>query len=234
MKTLKIMAVSASLLSGLAASAQQPIAIAKQGHFSVGGETIQRPGEFDPSIFVSWTNPEQAGQTYRCDHAAVDYQIPVNANKYPLVYVHGFGGSGACWQMTPDGRDGFATLLLRKGWSSYVMDLPGRGKAGRTSAASTVAPVADEQFWFDIWRMGIWPNWNEGGQFPTDSASVSQFFRELTPDLSDHKQDVPALTAMAKEVGDHILVTHSAGGFPGWLSAALNPEVKGIVAIEPG
>ncbi len=28
--------------------------------------------------------------------------------------------------MTPDGRDGFSTLMLRRGWSSYVVDLPGR------------------------------------------------------------------------------------------------------------
>ena len=151
-----------------------------------------------------------------------------------LVYVHGYGGSGVCWQMTPDGREGFATLMLRRGWSSYVMDLPGRGRAGRTSATSAIKPVADEMFWFDIWRIGIWPDYNEGVQFPKDSVSLSQFFREMTPDISDHKQDVPVLGALAKRIGDHILVTHSAGGFPGWMSAMLNPEVKAVVSYEPG
>lgn len=139
-----------------------------------------------------------------------------------------------CWQMTPDGRDGFATLMLRRGWSSYVVDLPGRGRAGRTSATTTVKPVADEMFWFDIWRIGIWPNYNEGVQFPKDSVSLSQFFRELTPDISDHRQDLPALGALAKRIGEHILVTHSAGGFPGWMSAMQNEEVKGVVSYEPG
>lgn len=136
--------------------------------------------------------------------------------------------------MTPDGRDGFATLMLRHGWSNYVVDLPGRGRAGRTSATTTVKPVADEMFWFDIWRIGIWPNYNEGVQFPKDSVSLSQFFREMTPDISNHKQDVPALGALAKRIGDHILVTHSAGGFPGWMSAMQNSEVKGVVSYEPG
>ena len=89
-------------------------------------------------------------------------------------------------------------------------------------------------FWFDIWRIGIWPDYNEGVQFPKDSVSLSQFFREMTPDISDHKQDVPALGALAKRIGDHILVTHSAGGFPGWMSAMLNPEVKAVVSYEPG
>lgn len=74
------------------------------------------------------------------------------------------------------GGDGFATLMLRRGYSSYVMDLPGRGRAGRTSATTTVKPLADEMFWFDIWRIGIWPEYNKGVQFPSDSAYLSQVF----------------------------------------------------------
>ena len=56
----------------------------------------------------------------------------------------------------------------------------------------------------------------------------------MTPDISDHKQDVPALSALAKRIGNHILVTHSAGGFPGWMSAIQNKEVKAVVSYEPG
>lgn len=227
--------LSLYLLLGFAgAVVAQNITIAKQGHFSVGGQTIQRPGAYDNQKFVGWATQEETGQSYRADHAFVDFQIPADRKKLPLVYVHGFGGSGVCWQMTPDGRDGFATLMLRRGWSSYVVDLPGRGRAGRTSATATVKPVADEMFWFDIWRIGIWPNYNKGVQFPKDSVSLSQFFREMTPDISDHRQDIPALGALAGRVGDHILVTHSAGGFPGWMSAMQNKEVKGVVSYEPG
>ena len=226
--------LSALLLSVTAIAGAQTITIAKQGHFSVGGQTIQRPGAYDNSKFVGWAEQEETGQSYRADHAFVDFQIPVDSKKLPLVYVHGYGGAGVCWQMTPDGRDGFTTLMLRHGWSSYVVDLPGRGRAGRTSATTTVKPVADEMFWFDIWRIGIWPNYNEGVQFPKDSVSLSQFFREMTPDISDHKQDVPALGALAKRIGDHVLVSHSAGGFPGWMSAMQNSEVKGVVSYEPG
>ena len=96
----------------------QHITIARQGHFSVSGQTIQKSGEYDNSKFVGWAEQEETGQSYRADHAFVDFQIPVDSKKIPLVYVHGYGGSGVCWQMTPDGRDGFATLMLRRGWSS--------------------------------------------------------------------------------------------------------------------
>lgn len=221
-------------LVSIASSASRPIAIERQGQFAVGGITIQRPGTFDPDTFVGWTNPVQDGQTYRCDHAFARYQVPVNSKKLPLVFVHGFGSDGVCWETTPDGRDGFATLLLRKGYTTYVLDLPGRGHASRSSSDVTVKPVADEEFWFDIWRMGLWPEWNEGIQFPQDSLSVSNFFRQMVPDLSNHQLDVSALTAMAHKIGSHILVTHSAGGFPGWVSAMQNPEVKAVVALEPG
>ena len=152
----------------------------------------------------------------------------------PLVFVHGYGGSGVCWEMTPDGRDGFSTLMLRHGYSTYVMDLPGRGRAGRTSATTQVKPLADEMFWFDIWRIGIWPNYNKGVQFKIDSAYLSQFFREMSPDLSDHTQDIPVINVLADRIGASILVTHSAGGFPGWVAAMQNTNVKAIAAYEPG
>lgn len=216
------------------AVAGRGIVISRQGQFPVGGTTIQRPGTFNPDTFVGWADQDQAGQSYRCDHAFARYQIPDSARRLPLVFVHGYGGDGVCWETTPDDRPGFATLLLAKGFPTYVLDLPGRGHASRSGATVTVKPVADEMFWFDIWRMGIWPEWNEGIQFPRDFLSLSNFFRQMVPDLSDHRQDVPALDAMARKIGDHVLVTHSAGGFPGWLAAMRNPEVKGVVALEPG
>ena len=85
--------------------ASKPLMIERQGQFPVGGTTITRPGTFDPDTFTGWTNPVQDGQTYRCDHAFARYQIPTDARKLPLVFVHGFGSDGVCWETTPDGRD---------------------------------------------------------------------------------------------------------------------------------
>ncbi len=230
----KYLGIVLLLFSVTMALAQEPIILQKQGHFSVGGKTILHEGAYDNSKFVGWATQEEKGQSYRADHAFVHFQMPVESKKFPLVFIHGYGGSGVCWEMTPDGRDGFSTLMLRKHYSTYVMDLPGRGRAGRTSATITVKPVADEMFWFDIWRIGVWPEYNKGVQFPTDSVYLSQFFREMTPDLSDHRQDVTAINALAERIGDNILVTHSAGGFPGWMAAMQNRKVKAVVAYEPG
>lgn len=56
----------------------------------------------------------------------------------------------------------------------------------------------------------------------------------MTPDLSDHRQDVPAIKALADKVGRCVLVTHSAGGLPGWMAAIQNKNVKAVAAYEPG
>lgn len=212
------------------------LVLREQGSFTVGGVVEQRAGEYDNRGFAGWNDPIEAGQTYHADHAVVDYQVPAEAHPYPLVFVHGFGQSGRCWETTPDGREGFQTLMLRHGYATYVVDLPGRGRAGRTTAVSEVRPLADEALWFDIWRMGEWPAFHSDVQFPTDSASVDQFFRQMTPDLSDHSTEsvVAALEALCDRVGEQVLVTHSAGGFPGWLVAARDSRVRGVVAYEPG
>ena len=216
--------------------AVSPLSIARQGSFAVGGTVLQHPGKYDNSRFVGFGTPVEEGQSYHADHAVVDFQIPAGAYRIPLVFVHGYGQSGRCWQTTPDGREGFQTLMLRHGFGSYVVDLPGRGRAGRTTAETTLAPKADEQFWFDIFRIGHWPAFNPGVQFPTDTASLDQFFRQMTPDIGSHdtQTDLAALIALFDRIGEGILVTHSAGGFPGWMAAIGNPNVRGIVSYEPG
>src|SRR3546814_5516998 len=80
---------------------KEPLVIAEQGSFAVGGTVINNSGTYDP---VKRT-PE--GQTYHGDHAYLFYQIPVNARKLPLVFWHGIGQFSKTWETTPDGREGF-------------------------------------------------------------------------------------------------------------------------------
>lgn len=231
MKRAYIIIATAIVLAGCTSGA---VSVKKQGVFIVGGTTIQREGTYDNSKFVGWAEQEEKGQSYRADHAYVEYQIPTHGHNLPLIFVHGYGGSGTCWQMTPDGRDGFATLMLKRNYPTYIMDLPGRGKAGRASTTKTVKPVADEMFWFDIWRMGIWPDYNKGVQFPQGEEYLSQFFRGMTPNLSEGTLDVKAVSETVDVIGESVLVTHSAGGVPGWLAAIQNPKVRAVVSYEPG
>ena len=212
------------------------LCIEKQGSFAVGGQTLHREGVYDNRKFEGWATPVETGQTFHCDHAVVSFQIPADAHPLPLVFVHGYGQSSRCWATTPDGREDFRTLMLRKKFATYLVDLPGRGNAARTSAEQTLAPKADEQLWFDIFRIGEWPKFNPGVQFPQDAASLDQFFRQMTLDTSAHstRADTEAIEAVLARIGASVLVTHSAGGLPGWLAAIGNANARAVVAYEPG
>ena len=75
----------------------------------------------------------------------VFYQKPVDARKYPLVFAHGVGQFSKTWETTPDGREGFQNIFLRRGFQTYLVDQPRRGNAGRSTTPATVTPVFDEE-----------------------------------------------------------------------------------------
>lgn len=213
----------------------QLLVIKEQGSFTVGGAVIQNPGNYDGTKFDNF-KPYTEGQTYHGDHAYVFYQIPDNARLLPLVFLHGAGQSSKTWETTADGREGFQNIFLRKGFSTYLVDQPRRGKAGRSTVVSTIEPIADEQMWYEIFRIGIWPNYHEGVQFPKDKQSLENFFRQMTPNTGAFDNEVisNSMFELFNKIGSGILVTHSQGGLPGWITGIKNQNVKAIVAYEPG
>ena len=209
---------------------QKPLLIEEQGSFAVGGTIITNPGTFDPY------KPTPDGQTFRGDHAYVFYQIPVKPRQYPLVMWHGIGQFSKTWETTADGREGYQNIFLRRNFPVYVIDQPRRGNAGRSTVAATLTPTPDEQQWFDVFRVGIWPNYFEGVQFARDSITLNQYFRSMTPSIGtiDIEVNTDAVSALFNKIGPAILVTHSHSGGMGWLTAVKNQNVKAIVSYEPG
>lgn len=66
-------------------SSTEPLTIAAQGSFAIGGTLETNVGTFDP------TNPmDPTGQTLHGDHARISYQIPVDARPMPLLFWHGW------------------------------------------------------------------------------------------------------------------------------------------------
>src|SRR5215467_9347489 len=92
----------ASLLSIAGASAQgEPLVIAKQGYFFVGG-TIDTSREGSPTV----------------GHMYVEFQVPQKlAHPYPVVMIHGGSQTGTNFTGTPDGREGWAQYFLRRGFA---------------------------------------------------------------------------------------------------------------------
>ena len=209
---------------------REPLVIQEQGSFAVGGTVTKNAGTFDPY------KPSPAGQTFHGDHAYVSYQIPVNPRKLPLVLWHGAGQFSKTWETTPDGREGFQNIFLRRRFGVYVLDQPRRGRAGRSTLPITITPTPDEQFWFGIFRIGIWPDFFPGVQFSRDPEASNQYFRSMTPNTGAFDMEVlsDAVVALFNRIGPGILVTHSQGGGPGWLTAMKSPNVRAVAAYEPG
>ena len=110
--------ISAAIIASASAMAGDngkppPLIIQEQGSFAVGGTVITNPGNFDPY------RPTPDGQTLHGDHARTFFQLPVKARQLPLVMWHGIGQFSKTWETTPDGREGYQNIFLRRGFGVY-------------------------------------------------------------------------------------------------------------------
>ncbi len=231
--TLYITATAALFILSASVQAQkkqEPLLITEQGSFAVGRTVKTEAGRFQVNDAL---NPQ--GQTFHGDHAYVFYQVPVKAREYPLVFLHGAGQSKKTWETTADGREGFQNIFLRRKFPVYLIDQPRRGEAGKSMVETSIKPTADEQFWFTQFRLGNYPDYFSNVQFPKDSIALEQFYRQMTPNTGafDAVVVTAAVSSLFDKIGAGILVTHSQGGGPGWLTAIKTDKVKAVVAYEP-
>ena len=241
-------AALAATLSACATHDKNHLVIKEQGSFAAGGTVKTSEGTYSAALppgLKPDSNPfwdvynasvKAGGQTLHGDHASVFYQVPAKARPYPMVFLHGYGQSARSWQTTADGREGFQNIFLRKGYPVYLVDQPRRGQAGRSSVAAQIPATPDDQFWYAQFRIGEYPALNEGVAFPRDKAALEAFFRAITPDTGafDAQLITDSMVKVFEKSGDGILVTHSAGGVIGWLTAMQSPKIKAVVAYEPG
>lgn len=211
-------------------SASGPLVIQAQGSFAVGGTVQKTAGTYNNN------QPTAEGQSFHGDHLYAFHQVPQNPKTLPIVMLHGAFQSARSWETTPDGREGFQTLFLRRGFPVYLVDQPRRGRAGNSTVAATIEPTPNDQLFFDQFRIGKWPRYFDNVQFDRKPETLNQFFRSVTPNTGPYDAAViaDAMSALFAKTGPAILFTHSQGGGPGWLTAIRSPNVKAIVAFEPG
>jgi pimeloyl-ACP methyl ester carboxylesterase len=209
---------------------QEPWVIQAQGSFAVGGKVVRAPGTFNNNA------PTAERQSLHSDHLYAFYQVPQDPKSLPIVMLHGAYQSGRSWETTSDGREGFQSIFLRRHFPVYLVDQPRRGRAGNSTVAATIEPIPYDQLFFDQFRIGTWPNYFDGVQFDRKPETLNQFFRSVTPNTGPYDPDVisDAMSSLFGRTGPAILFTHSQAGGPGWLTAIKNPNVKAIVAFEPG
>jgi Alpha/beta hydrolase family len=235
--SLLLLAAGCAPSAQIASSTSPALVIQEQGSFAVGGTVVTAPGTFDPIAQGAYTpTPDPKGQTLHGDHAYVFYQKPVNARPLPLVFWHGHGQSAKTWETTPDGREGFQTIFLRRRFTVYLIDQPRRGRAAKSTQPLTLPATPDEQMWFGVFRLGVWPTLYPGVQFSRDTSALNQFFRQSVPNTGpyDPAVNVSAVAALFERIGPGILVTHSQSGTLGWRAAINSRNVRAVVSFEPG
>lgn len=213
--------------SALRERAGEPLTIAAQGSFWVG---VERKALGHGHV--------ASGQMF------VQYQIPARLRcRFPLVLVHGGGGQGTDYLVTPDGRPGWATDFLREGYAVYVVDRPGHGRAPyHPDVLGPMSPVPTYELIDSLFtapeRTQAYPQAKLHNQWPEGDAVLDQLLAGMGPAIADmaaserHMQRCGA--ALLDQIGPSILITSSAGGPFGWLVADVRPKlVKAIIAVEP-
>ena len=166
----------------------------------------------------------------------VEHWIPATVrHPYPVVLIHGGYGQGSDWISTPDGRRGWATLLLQQGFKVYVLDRPGQGRgpfqpfvhgnfdSQAPTFEKTAASVAGTQ----------WP-----GRGDANDPAVVQLTASMGQPMGNNPvtQNVWRTRGalLLDRIGPAILITHGDGAIFAGATAQARPDlVKGIVAVQP-
>jgi pimeloyl-ACP methyl ester carboxylesterase len=216
--------------SAITRAADEPLAIAKQGIFYIGGKYVESNGDM-PMV----------GQAF------VEYQIPQRqTHPFPIVMIHGGSQTGTGWISTPDGREGWAIYFLRHGYAVYVVDQVARGRsayiegvygASRTQTREYVMQRFSTSEKYNLWPQARlhtqWPGTGEPGDPVFDN-----YFASNVPSMENRamqsQMNVDAFAALLDRVGPSIVLVHSQSGQYGWPLAQARPAlVKAIVAAEP-
>lgn len=217
------------------------------GSFFVGGEEVSLKGlpPFE-TVIAKGSKPAiidpngefEVGQMY------VQYIRQKNPKaKYPLVFVHGGGMTGASWETTPDGRPGLHRFFLDAGHDTYVCDGVERGRASWAQYPHVYdghPQFRTKQQAWESFRFGPsyaareeWP----GQQFPVEAFDM--FMRQAVPrwtcndDRAERAYEA-LLRKLGQETGKSVIIGHSQGCGQVLKAIAATPEtVAGVVLLEP-
>ena len=248
---LSTLALSTLALSTLAppALAQEDIVLRGMGSFHIGGRIAEVSGKPTREIQRVPGGPtsklDPNGQ-FMVEQMYTQYFLPKNRKgKFPLLMWHGGGLTGVTYESTPDGREGWMNLFIRKGWDTYVSDAVERGRSGFASPdVWSDAPIfLNFQDPYERFRMGAGDgSWNAdpakrkllpGNQFPVEA--YDNYMRQSVPRwLSTDNAIIAAYTVLVDKVCPCVMLVHSQSGQFGLkVAEARADKIKAVVAVEP-
>ncbi|CAB5722869.1 Alpha/beta hydrolase family [Delftia tsuruhatensis] len=178
------------------------------------------------------------GQLY-----AMEYRLARPRSPLPVLLWHGGGMTGAQWESTPDGRQGWLWRLLEAGHDVVVCDAVERGRAGWAMFPEIYAdaPVfrSAEEAW-ELFRIGHAAPWGLGlgepfadQRFP--HADFAALVRQMVPRWLGHEaMAMAAYDALLEQFGPCVVFGHSQGGGFAVHAARRKPHlVRAVVGLEP-
>jgi len=99
-------------------------------------EHVRVPGQ--PPVRIDMNGDYMVGQLY------VQHFRLAHAHAWPVILMHGGSLTGACWESTPDGAEGWLTRLLRAGHDVLLVDAFERGRAGWPHVPSVLPSPAPQ------------------------------------------------------------------------------------------
>jgi pimeloyl-ACP methyl ester carboxylesterase len=242
------------LLAGTASQAQEndgksgkrpkPFTLAEQGSFYVGGSIAFR----DPNS-TTVPDPRFGPGDIAVNQMYVQYQVPQDRKyRYPIIMMHGGGHTAKVYETTPDGREGWYTSFMRRGFATYAVDAPNRGRSGYDptqrykvylglAAPNTleIGNIYSAQAGWLAFRVG--PTYGvqyPGQQFPVEN--FSDYIKQSLPSYRDATQNpkiATDLVALIDKVGPCILLGWSTGTSNVMNAAVQRPNlVKAVIGIE--
>jgi pimeloyl-ACP methyl ester carboxylesterase len=237
-----------ALVMTSAAASADDIVLRGMGSLHVGGRIVELHGKPVREIVRVPGGPpsklDPNGQ-YQVEQMYAQYFLPKNLKgKVPLLMWHGGGLTGVTYETTPDGREGWLNMFVRKGWDVYVSDAVERGRSGFASrdvwpGEPIFLPYADP---FERFRIGEGDgSWNldptkqklmPGVQFPVNA--YANYMKQIVPRwLSTDDAVIAGYIALVDKVCPCVLLTHSQGGSFGLkVAQARADKIRAVVAVE--
>jgi len=245
---LRIATAAVIVMASSAVAFGDDIVLRGMGSFHVGGRIAEISGKPVHDIVRVPGGPstklDPNGQ-YQVEQMYAQYFLPkARTGKVPLLMWHGGGLTGVTYETTPDGREGWLNMFVRKGWDVYVSDAVERGRSGFASPdiwpdKPILSTYADP---FERFRIGTGEgSWSPdpakqklmpNEQFPVEA--YANYMKQIVPRwLSTDDAIIAAYIALVDKVCPCVLLLHSQGGAFGLKVAEARPEkVSAIVAVE--
>jgi pimeloyl-ACP methyl ester carboxylesterase len=164
------------------------------------------------------------------------HQPAVNVSP-PIVFIAGAAQSGTNFLETPDGRPGWASFFLSKGYTVYLSDQPARGRSfwlpGQGMLETIGSPDSVSAIFTDVANNGNqWPQAKLHTQWPgtgrIGDSTFDSFYRSQlqfqTDRFMSEEQNAQAYAALVELVGECYIISHSqAGAYGEKLSHSSSP-----------